>query len=454
MSKKNKTNEKKYSIQGMHCSACEILIRQDIENIEGIKKADVSLGAAQVVIHAKSKKDIPSANSLNKIFNEAGYTFYEGLAKDKPLKRNDIHKVLVLAALFIIIFYFFEKSNFLGRYSINAGSSLFAFFLFGMAAGLSSCAALVGGLLLSVSKKWNDIYSNDSRKSILPFLYFNGSRIITFALLGGLLGFFGSFFKISITATAVVAILISLLMVVLGLQMLGIEWFRKISFNFVPRNPYLNRNKEFQGKYVPILVGASTFLIPCGFTIIAQTNALNSGSFYLGFMQLLAFSLGTLPVLGLISFSSVKFYSNPVFAKRFSIFSGILIVFFALYTLNAQLNVLGIKSLSDIRFSDAAESEPIYKQGGKDYQVMNMEAKGFEYSPRVITIKSGVRTVWNIYEEKTLGCAKAVYARGLYKDVIYLKPGLNSVEFTAPKKGTYKISCSMGMVNPVTVKVI
>src|SRR3989344_1844840 len=220
MSKKNKTNEKKYSIQGMHCSACEILIRQDIENIEGIKKADVYLGAAQVVIHAKSKKDIPSANSLNKIFNEAGYTFYEGLAKDKPLKRNDIHKVLVLAALFIIIFYFFEKSNFLGRYSINAGSSLFAFFLFGMAAGLSSCAALVGGLLLSVSKKWNDIYSNDSRKSILPFLYFNGSRIITFALLGGLLGFFGSFFKISITATAVVAILISLLMVVLGLQML------------------------------------------------------------------------------------------------------------------------------------------------------------------------------------------------------------------------------------------
>jgi hypothetical protein len=84
-------------------------------------------------------------------------------------------------------------------------------------------------------------------------------------------------------------------------------------------------------------------------------------------------------------------------------------------------------------------------------QVMQMEARGFEYFPKTISIKAGLPTRFEITDNGSVGCARAVYPRGLYPDVILLEPGLNVVEFTAPAAGTYQISCSMWMVDPITV---
>ena len=84
---------------------------------------------------------------------------------------------------------------------------------------------------------------------------------------------------------------------------------------------------------------------------------------------------------------------------------------------------------------------------------MQMEARGFSYSPDLITIKAGMPTRFEITRNDAIGCANAVYARGLYPDVIFLDPGLNVVEFIAPEPGTYQISCSMWMVEPITVVV-
>jgi len=80
-----------------------------------------------------------------------------------------------------------------------------------------------------------------------------------------------------------------------------------------------------------------------------------------------------------------------------------------------------------------------------------MEARGFEYFPKTIQIKAGLNTRFEITDNGSVGCARAVYARGLYPDVIKIQPGLNVVEFKAPAPGTYLISCSMWMVDPVTV---
>ncbi|MFZ5425124.1 MAG: sulfite exporter TauE/SafE family protein [Patescibacteria group bacterium] len=452
--KKSNKTKKRYFVQGMHCSTCEILIKQDIANLQGINKATVSLSKSHVVIHANETTNIPSRNTLNKLFKELGYTFHEQKPKEQKLSREESLKIIGIALLFIIAFYTLEKSGIFMKYSITAQSSLGAYFVFGLAAGISSCAALVGGILLSLSKNWNNMYANNKRKSVLPFIYFNSSRILTFALLGGILGYLGSFLQLSITLTSILTLLIALLMLALGFQMIGIKWFNKFSFNFVGNNKYLNKNSELNGKYIPLIVGALTFFVPCGFTLIAQTNTLNAGSFYKGMLQLTAFALGTLPILALISFSSVKFYSNPKFAKKFSLFSGVIIVFFALYTINSQLNVLGLTSLNDISFSKSVTSKSDIQINNANYQVIQLEAIGFEYYPKEVTIQSGVKTQWSIYDNGSVGCAKAVYARGLYPDVIYLKPGMNTVEFVAPKPGTYKISCSMGMVPPVTVRVI
>ena len=98
----------------------------------------------------------------------------------------------------------------------------------------------------------------------------------------------------------------------------------------------------------------------------------------------------------------------------------------------------------------AEKSEKEYNLNA-DVQYMQMEANGFNYSPKKFWLKKGIKTVWEIFDSGVTGCARAVYANGLYPDVIYLKPGLNKVEFTPQTAGTFKISCSMGMVSPVNV---
>lgn len=446
MNTKGKKATKTYHVHGMHCAACEILISQDIASLKGIDSAKASLKNKSVAVEATSESKLPPISKLNSMFKDAGYTFSEEAPQDVATRSEDFLRVLAVVILFVILFFALSENGLLMKLSLGSGSSLVSYFIFGLAAGISSCAALVGGLLLSLSKEWNT--------RILPFVYFNLSRLVVFAFFGGLLGYAGNFLRFSMAATSTLTLLVTLLMLVIGFQMIGIKWFQRINLNVFGRLRLFDKRADIECKYMPLVMGGLTFFIPCGFTLIAQTNVIQAGSFYLGALQLFAFALGTLPVLALISFTSVKLYSNPAFSRRFSLFSGMLIVFFALYTANSQLNVLGLPSLSDLSAEKSQESrQNVSATKQTEVQIMQMEANGFDYFPPQLSIKANTKTRWEIFDNGSVGCARAVYAHGLYSNVIYLKPGMNTVEFISPRAGTYKISCSMGMVTPVIVTV-
>lgn len=460
-----------FFVQGMHCSACETFIEKTVAEMKGVKRVKVSLADSMVTIEADSPVAIPSIFKLNQQFKRDGYTFHNHL--DKASNKMNIGQVAVVLLIFLVIvafFVFFNNSKILDGLYVNSGSSLWAFFLFGIIAGLSSCAALVGGMLLSVQETWMGGKKDYDKKAALPFVLFNASRLIAFALLGGLLGMLGGFFRISFTASVVLTIAIALFMFIIGMQMIGVKLFQRIKLS-----PAGNLVSSVTGKYkqgrawMPIIFGAITFFVPCGFTLIAQSQALSSGSFAQGLGIMAAFALGTLPMLAAISYSSLRFYNNPRFANPFRLLTGLLVVFFALMTLNNQFRLLRLPEQQGSQAETAPGLE--IKTGGPKLaveptataqaqaaipagsQVMRMEVKGFEYSPRSITIKAGVPTRFEITDNGSAGCARAVFANGLYPQVIVLNPGLNVVEFTAPAAGTFQISCSMGMVDPVTVTV-
>jgi sulfite exporter TauE/SafE/copper chaperone CopZ len=458
--------KKTYFIQGMHCSSCESFIQRTVSNLKGIKKVNVSLTRSQIEIDAESLQLIPSLYKLNQLFNKDGYSFNEQKQKQtQDLSIKSVFTVGVIFLFIVLIFFTFNGSELFSRFYVDSSSNLPAFFLFGIAAGISSCAAMVGGLLLSVQEGWVDDKDVENKRGFLPFLLFNASRIITFAILGGLLGALGGIIQLSFKASAILTILISLLMFIIGMQMLGVRAFQKIPLNFSGRvvNTVTRENK-IKNRMMPIIFGAITFFVPCGFTLIAQAQALESGSFFKGLSVLTAFALGTLPVLLLISFSSLKFYKDPKFSKSFRLLSGLLIVFFAIFTLNSQLGILQLPSIGGVKAQTVevpltapeinSQVTPSESQAAAtSNQVMQMEVKGFEYFPKVITIKAGLPTKFEITDNGSIGCARAVYARGLYPDVILLQPGLNTVELGTPVAGTYQISCSMWMVEPITVVV-
>ena len=213
--------------------------------------------------------------------------------------------------------------------------------------------------------------------------------------------------------------------------------------------------KNFAGEYMPFLMGAGTFFLPCGFTISAQGVALISGSFVNGALIMMAFVLGTTLPLMLIGLASTKSLTNPMLAGQFSRVAGLIVIFFAIFNINNQMILLGLPSLNNINFVavGARHGEPLQKEknlpsviDGKQILRMNASARG--YDPANLKVKAGVPVKWEITDTGTSGCTNAVIARDFLSEPVRLTSGQTSIaEFTPQNVGIYRFSCWMGMVS-------
>ncbi|MFH1744701.1 MAG: sulfite exporter TauE/SafE family protein [bacterium] len=467
--------ERVYFVQGMHCASCELIIEKKLLKEKGVRSVEASANKNQIVVEYEG--DGFSLPKLNELFVNEDYVFFDQKIKEQKkqhlftatkdgqltVNKEKLNDFLVIAgsSLMIIIgFIILSKSGLSAMISVNAKSSLPMFLVFGLLAGLSSCAALVGGIVLSMSKQWSEIYSGDETvfKKLQPHFLFNLGRLISYGVLGAVLGAIGSTLQLSLTFSSILMFAVSVIMIFLSLQMLGVKYFQRFQIStpkFITR--YVADEKNFNGRYMPMLMGAMTFFLPCGFTITAQGLALLSGSVLQGGLIMLFFALGTLPVLLAIGLSSVKFSKQPHLANRFLKVAGVLILFFAIFNINAQLNVLGWGSLNDLSFnaSNATEIQdsdlpPIV--GGK--QILKMDAMAYGYEPNKLKVRAGIPVRWEITDKGTSGCTNAVMSRGLFDGEISLTPGKVSVkEFTPKEPGKYKFSCWMGMVSG-TIEVV
>lgn len=437
-----------YSVSGTHCHACEILIEKEIKSLAGIKSVEASTSSQTVKIVGKK---IPEVTLLNKLFKDSGYSFSSDKLKSDELRSNppDIFLSLLIVIGILTALYLTNHFGLFSAFNVNSSSYFPAFIIFGLLAGFSTCAALVGGIVLGIS-----------RRGLTPVINFLFGRLIFFAFFGAVLGYFGSFFRLSLTAGAIISILVALIMIVSGLQLLNlpaVAGFKFLNFlNFSLPKSITGRfadESKFQGRYLPIILGGLTFFLPCGFTLTTQSLALASGSIVDGGLIMFSFALGSFVPLFLIGYGSIRSQRNPTTAAYFSQVAGILVIFFALYTLYTQSIVLGFNFFTPkntdygLRMMDYEIKDGV--------QILKMDAFSYKYSPDSFVIKAGQKVRWEITDKGTSGCTNAVIARGLFSGPINLVPGTTSVkEFTAPTKpGTYTFSCWMGMISG-TIEVV
>jgi uncharacterized protein len=462
-----------FYVDGMHCQACELLIKKKIsEKYKQVNSINIELENNKIDILSSDKSAI-QIEQLNKDFAELGYSFSNKVLGStiQPLfqiKNNELiinntklKKYLTIGIITIIVFgivIMFERMGLIYNMTLSTSSSLFAIFVFGIFAGISSCAALVGGVLLAMTKRWNEKYILEDSKllKLQPFIFFNLSRLLAFAIFGGLLGFIGKSLGINSvgntqTISVLIVIVVSIIMLIIGLQMLGIKFFQKIKFalpKFITQ--YISNENNFDSKYAPILLGMSTFFYPCGFTIIAQGVALTSANIFSGAMIMLFFALGTLPILAFISISSVFVSAKPQFNYYFTKSVSLIIIFFALFNINSQLNVLGLPSLSNLNiyFSQDDSDLTIDSVDEGEYQILRITANSRAYTPANTVVQANKPIKWEIADVGTSGCSNAIISKDLLgSDQIDLEPGINVVELPALQPGIYKYSCWMGMIN-------
>src|SRR5260370_33180824 len=163
---------------------------------------------------------------------------------------------------------------------------------------------VAGGLLVAVAAKDNAAGGAlTSAQRFKPHLYFNAGRIISYTVLGGAIGGFGSTFTLSPEANGLLVILASVIMVALGLQMLKLMPSLGV---LQPRMPKFIAHKihnfsEQEAQGGAFVLGASTFFLPCGFTQALRLYVLAKGSTQTGALVMLSFALGTLPALRALS---------------------------------------------------------------------------------------------------------------------------------------------------------
>jgi sulfite exporter TauE/SafE/copper chaperone CopZ len=298
-----------FHVSGTHCASCKILIEDILDEQKDIQNTKVDLLNKTISFDSDlEKNETEFVLFLNEKLNSNGY--FVSIEKNNKENKfdNSIFIALPVGILFLILFFLLQKSGIL-NFNVLGETTPVTSFIIGLIASVSSCLAIVGGLVLSLSAKISEDKVNDTK----TFLLFHSGRLISFGFLGGVLGALGGVLGISFTFTTVLGIIASLVMILLGLNLLGILNKNKLTLpSFIFK---FFKNIEHK-TLTPLIVGLGTFFLPCGFTQSMQVVALSSGSFLKGFLIMFAFALGTLPMLLLLSFGSASF-SKSQYAKVF-----------------------------------------------------------------------------------------------------------------------------------------
>lgn len=435
-------------IKGMHCRSCELLIEEKLKEIPEIKNVQVSYKKKNAIIYSKHELN---QKIIQQTVKEAGYKIGTDDAKAWISKDPIVYTDLLTTGIVLFIVYFLARE--FGLFSINVGSfsnpgSLFVVLLIGLTAGISTCMALVGGLVLGISAKHAEKHPEaTSAQKFRPHLFFNLGRISSYFLLGGIIGLIGKAFQLSGPTLGIMTIIVGSVMLLVGLQLT--ELFPVLS-NFKLTLPssiskvfgIKKRHEKEYGHTNSILTGALTFFLPCGFTQAMQLYAMSTGSFWKGALIMGVFALGTAP--GLLSIGGLTSVLKGMFARRFFKFAGILVIVLSIVNISNGARLTGINfnfsSTENNRSVEVNDPNVTLENG---VQVVRMDQVGAGYKPNSFTIKKGIPVKW-IITSKSQSCAASIYSAklGIRQN---LDPGKNIIEFTPKETGKIPFSCSMGM---------
>lgn len=327
-------NTHTFHVSDTHCASCKIFIEDALKEQDFIQDARVDLKKETLEIKTNGNQTPEElANILTSKIQSNGYVVSIEKANREKQDGDVIWRALPIGLGILALFFLLQKSGIL---NIGIGGQItpVTSFIIGLIASVSSCLAIVGGLILSLSAK----ISQDNVSDTKTFVLFHSGRLVSFAVLGGVLGTIGSEIGINFTLTAILGLLASLVMLLLGLNLVGVFEKNKV---VLPSNIFNFFRRIEHKTLTPLILGFATFFLPCGFTQSMQVSALSSGSFMSGLIIMLSFALGTLPMLALLSFGSASFAHGkhaPLFFKS----AGIVVIGLGLFALLSGLASLGI----------------------------------------------------------------------------------------------------------------
>ena len=439
-----------YRVFGMTCGHCEKRITEAVKRLKGVRSVVASFPKKRVEVVFDAEKTTEDA--IKAAIEQEGYRALSNGTNKQPLGKVAPIFLIVLAVYFIVRYTIgFDFINLIPR--INSTVSLIALFATGLLTSVH-CIAMCGGINLSQSVGSTESTAGRFKK---PLLY-NLGRVISYTVIGGIVGGIGSVLFVSQMAKGIIMLVAAVFMILMSLSMLGwLPWW------LVPRLPKaLSRkaNQAKQGKG-PLVVGLLNGLLPCGPLQAMQLYALSTGTVLMGALSMMIFALGTVPLMlgaGLI-FSMLK----GKFTRGISRVSAVLVMLIAfVMVLNAgglfgwnitatAANTNPTASAENTQNTDASAVEQLAAKGYavaeiKDgVQVVEAQLKSSQYPS--IVVQKGVPVQFNIVADDAVlnGCNETVEFPA-YNVEKRLQAGDNIIKFTPDKTGTISYTCWMGMI--------
>jgi sulfite exporter TauE/SafE len=213
--------------------------------------------------------------------------------------------------------------------------------------GSGHCLGMCGGISSALSLSSRDQSGVMTTRTLLIPILYNIARLISYMLLGALVGGFSA--TIADMASfnqsfVVLRIFAALLMIALGLY-LGRWWFGLMVIERAGQvlwrtiAPLANRLLPLKSVWYALPLGFLWGWLPCGLVYSMLTWSAASGSAFAGAMTMAAFGLGTLPAMLLIGLGSTLNF--PLFVDaRVKKMLGIVVIVYGIYTLYGSVSIL------------------------------------------------------------------------------------------------------------------
>lgn len=410
-------------IDGMSCSHCEETLKNALLSLKNVKS--VEFNGFVAVISYTNKLD---HNLIIKTVKDKSYFTKEEYISDdiKELDTKIKLKEFIIITLSIISFsiilnkiFGYNIFNMIPTISTNTTYKLL--FVTGLLTSIhciSMCASI--NLVATI---------NTGRKKSLkrPILY-NLGRLISYTLLGGVVGLIGNVLSVNSIISKIIVILAATFMFLMSLNMLGIIKLTKIRFLKYKTN---TRN--------PFVIGLLNGFMPCGPLQAMQMVALSTKSFFKGAFSMFCFCSGTIPlmllagvILNLVD-GKLKIVINKIAA--------IIIMLLSLVMINNALSSFDI-NISKVFNSDKTFQKSIIK---KDYQEIKINLDYDNYQDIMVQKGIKVKMIIHVSKDKLTGCNNEIIINK-YNIKKKLEVGDNVIFFTPTNVESFNYTCYMNMI--------
>lgn len=435
-------------VGGMTCASCEKRVGKALRALPGVEAVDVSATKGSATVRGST---LPARDTIAEAIRSAGYEPVTApwLTRDGSIWRTALASAAVVAVIAGALSVTGVPDVASGLADPSRGGLLLVLVL-GLAAGVSTCMALIGGLVLGFSASHAASFSGEggARPALLvrmrPQLAFNAGRIMGFAILGALLGGLGSTMSLPTRLMAVLVLAVAVVMFLLGIRLTGVSP-RMAAWS--PRLPaglgrVLGIDTAAEGSYShgrTALIGAATFFLPCGFTQAVQIYALSTASPLVGGAVMAIFAVGTTP--GLLALAAVPELTSGRRQATVLRVVGVVVLAFALLNAASGMQLLGLRTTPASAYGQTLSDNVTVIDG---VQTVRMTQVSDGYEPADTVLYAGLPTTWVIEGTSQLYCSAFLRVPSLGLDVT-IAPGENSVALPALEEGVVPFTCVMGM---------